>query len=433
MASRSILPRGLYGRAALILIVPIVAIQLVVSMAFLQRHFEGVTRQMTRGIAQELTYVLDGASVSMAEAVARGEALGLRVAPGLAAETVEAEQRRWIDLTGRAVISTLRSRDELAVGMIDLVSIDKGVRLVAESAVGPLEVSIDRQRVSASNPHQLLVLMIVAGVILTLVAYLFLRNQLRPIAKLAEAADAFGKGRVLPYRPRGALEVRAAGAAFLDMRNRIERQIEQRTLVLGGVSHDLRTPLTRMRLGLAMLPDDAEVHALQSDVQEMERLVEEFLAFVRGDALEQPEPTDLAALAGRVADGFQRTGGQVRLVPADGAGTALVRPQAVQRALSNLVGNALRHGKHAEIAVSISERTARLTVEDDGPGIPEAEREAAERPFVRLGEERDPNQGGGVGLGLAIAKDIARSHGGTLRLGRSARLGGLSAELTFAR
>jgi two-component system osmolarity sensor histidine kinase EnvZ len=438
MARKSFLPRGLYGRAALILIVPIVTIQLVVSVTFIQRHFERVTQQLTGGVAAELRLLLDEAAAaeSAAAAAARLMALSgpldLRVALPSQDAVPEADRTEWLDLSGRVVIRTLRDEfPELAP--VDLIEGDGLVRLHHPTRWGNLAVTVNRARMSATNPHQLLVLMIVTSALMTVIAYLFLSNQLRPIARMALAAEAFGKGQVIPYTPRGATEVRAAGHAFLDMRARIERQIEQRTLMLSGVSHDLRTPLTRLRLGLAMLPEDEETQALLGDVAEMERLVDEFLSFARGDATEAVEPVDPAALAQRVVENAVRIGGRVEFHQPGRVQTVPLRPQAVTRALENLVNNALRYGKQAQVTLEMGTNWLRYTVEDDGPGIPAARRAEAVVPFSRLDAARDPNRGGGVGLGLSIAADIARSHGGELRLGRSEGLGGLKAELLLAR
>lgn len=438
MSRLSILPRGLYGRAALILIVPIVTIQLVVSITFIQRHFERVTEQMTEGLAQELRLVrkeIDAES-ALPEARMRAAALGLAmemefelaVQPSPPIRSASAVY----DLSGRVVADTL-ARLVPDLGPVDLVSLDGRVLTSLPTRWGELRVVVDRRRVSATNPHQLLVLMLVTSALMTLIAYLFLSNQLRPIERLADAAEAFGKGQSIRYTPRGATEVRAAGRAFLDMRNRIERQIEQRTQMLSGISHDLRTPLTRLRLGLSLLPEDAETKALLADVADMERLVNEFLAFARGDALEEAEPTDPVALLHRVVENAQRAGQAVSIHKSEGTAQALIRPQAVTRALENLIGNAVRFGTRAECSVAITDKAIRLTVEDDGPGIPAERREEALGAFARLDEARDPNRGGGVGLGLTIAADIARSHGGTLRLGSSDRLGGLKADLILAR
>ncbi len=430
------LPRGLYGRAALILIVPIVTIQLVVSITFIQRHFERVTQQMTGNVVLEVDYLLELVNTAPSLAAARDRVapvtgpLALQVV--LPAQDPLQEQRRFYDFSGRQVIGTFHRLLPETLG-VDLVTDTRSVRAQFLTRFGAMEVTLSRGRVSASNPHQLLVLMLVTGVLMTLIAYAFLRNQVRPIRQLAEAAAAFGKGRSVPYRPRGATEVRAAGAAFLDMRARIERAIEQRTLMLSGVSHDLRTPLTRLRLGLTMLDPSEEVDALLADVADMERLLEAFLDFARGNALDDLQEVDPVDILSRVVENAQRGGQKVRLGSVSGSGRVTLRPMAIERALENLIGNAVRYGTRAEVHMTLSDRALRFTVEDDGPGIPAEQRLLAMRPFTRLDASRNQNQGTGVGLGLSIAMDIARGHGGTLRLGESSRLGGLRAELVIAR
>jgi two-component system, OmpR family, osmolarity sensor histidine kinase EnvZ len=424
-------PRGLFGRAALILIVPVIAIQLVVSTAFIQRHYEDVTRQMVQGVGQQLNLLIARTQTDPTGAVALAQDLGLSMAEPAGAIPATGDSHLWWDVSARFVIASLRQivPDIIA---IDLATNRREVRLWVAAPQGEVAFAIQRSRVSASNPHQLLVLMIATSILMTLVAFIFLRNQLRPIARLARAAEAFGKGQTMDYRPRGAQEIRAAGTAFIDMRNRIERQIEQRTLMLSGVSHDLRTPLTRLRLGLSMLPDDADVQALTRDVADMERLVDEFLAFARGDAMEEPAETEVRDLAQRAVTDAQRLGQAVTLTDGSSTGTAMIRPMAVRRALDNLIGNAVRHAAHVRVTVALTDRSVRLTVEDDGPGIPKERREEALQPFTRLDPARDPNQGGGAGLGLTIAVDVARSHGGAVRLGDS-DMGGLKAEIVLAR
>ncbi|MCR8726458.1 ATP-binding protein [Frigidibacter sp. ROC022] len=446
-------PRSLYGRAAMILLVPVVTIQLVVSVVFIQRHYEGITRQMTETLALELSYLVG--RVDVAPNLAAGQAevarlvgpLALDVTLPTAAET--GDHRAFWDLSGRIVARELRARVP-GVEAVDLLSDSKEVRIVVATKQGPMQITAPRRRVSASNPHQLLVLMVFASALMTLIAYIFLRNQLRPVKRLAEAADAFGKGRVVPYKPSGATEMRLAGTAFLDMRARIERQIEQRTLMLSGVSHDLRTPLTRLKLELSMLEPGPETEALQRDVADMERLLDAFLDFARGDALDDAAEVDVGALVRQAVEDAVRGGGKVKFVAVgpspdtpdaadagQGAPTepllVHLRPAAVRRALDNLIGNALRYAGRAEVSLWVGETALRITVEDDGPGIPPDQRDEAIKPFIRLDQARNQDRGPGVGLGLAIARDIARRHGGALRLCESERLGGLKVELVLAR
>jgi two-component system, OmpR family, osmolarity sensor histidine kinase EnvZ len=430
-------PRGIYGRAALILIVPIFTIQLVVSLAFIQRHFEDVTRQMTRNIVLEISAVLKAAEgeaglVGAVRAMSGpADDLLLEVTAGDPTGR-EADPRAFYDLSGKVVIETLRAAfpETLSVDLSE----NRRVALTVATGQGPVRIAFDRRRVSATNPHQLLVLMVATGLLMTLIAFGFLRNQMRPIRQLARAAEAFGKGRNVYLKPAGAAEVRAAANAFLDMRNRIERQIEQRTLLLSGVSHDLRTPLTRLKLGLSLLPDDPDVRALSGDISDMERMLDAFLDFAQGDAQDgEAEDVDPARLTAKVVEDARRAGQAVTLTAVTGSGRAKLRPVAIERAIANLIGNAVRYGGSAEVSVALLDRALRVTVEDPGPGIPKDRRDEAMRPFTRLDAARNQDRGPGVGLGLAITADIARSHGGTLRLSDSERLGGLKAELILAR
>jgi two-component system osmolarity sensor histidine kinase EnvZ len=418
-------PRGIYARAALILLLPVVVVQLVVSVVFVQRHFEGVTEQMADTVIRELRMVL--AADPVADVAGP---LEMRIAVVDTAALSDPDRRLWYDFSGLVVIKHLSTMlPQIAV--VDLYDSDL-VRLVMDSDRGPLEIVFDRRRISADNPHQLLVNMVFFSVLVTIIAFIYLRNQLRPIKRLARAAEAFGRGRHMPYTPTGATELRAAGTAFVDMRNRIERQIETRTLLLSGVSHDLRTPLTRMRLALSMLEDDDRI-PLEQDVVEMQRMIDEFLSFAAGEGEGEPELTDPVALARALVEEAQRAGHPVTVHKVEGSGLAMLRPLAMRRALDNLVSNAVRYGARAEVSVAVTDKSLRFRVEDDGPGIPKNQRADAQRPFVRLDPARNQDKGSGVGLGLAIATDIARAHGGVLRLGRSERLGGLRADIVIAR
>jgi two-component system osmolarity sensor histidine kinase EnvZ len=418
------LPRSLYGRAALIMLLPVVVLQLVVMVVFTQRHFEDVTLQMSDTVVRELKLALSDVPLETRKVlqisvldVERDALNGPNVRP-------------WYDFSG--IVITRRLMERLPqIKVVDL-SADKVVRLVAEVNDQAKEVMFDRRRISAANPHQLFVNMAFFGLIFTLIAMIYLRNQLRPIKRLAIAAEGFGRGRHIAFSPAGATEVRAAGTAFVDMRNRIERQIETRTLMLSGVSHDLRTPLTRMRLALAML-DDAEREPLEQDVDEMQGMIDAFLDFTKGGQGAEPEAVDMTVWIKQVVADAGRAGRDVKLVHCEGKGTVMLRLVAMRRALDNLIGNAVRYGSSAEVSMVLTDKSLRLRVEDDGPGIPENRRIEAQRPFTRLDPSRNQDKGSSVGLGLAIATDVARAHGGVLRLGESERLGGLRADIVIAR
>ena len=408
----------------MILLLPVVVLQLVVTVVFMQRHFEGVTMQMSTTVAREVELVLSGVPETTLDV------LGIRVADVSRDVLVEPNTRLWFDFSG--VIIT-RNLNKLLpqIKVIDLYN-DDIVRLVADVDGQAKEIIFDRSRISAAKPHQLFVNMMFYGFLFTLIALVYLRNQLRPIKRLATAAEAFGRGRNMPFSPAGATEVRSAGTAFVDMRNRIERQIETRTLMLSGVSHDLRTPLTRMRLALAMLDDD-EREPLELDVDEMQGMIDAFLEFSKGGQAMEPESVVVETWIEQVVAGWVRAGRDVSLVHSEGEGAVMLRLGGMRRALDNLIGNAVRYGSSAEVSMVLTDKFLRLRVEDDGPGIPENRRAEAQRPFTRLDTSRNQDKGGSVGLGLAIATDIARAHGGVLRLGESERLGGLRADIVIAR
>jgi two-component system, OmpR family, osmolarity sensor histidine kinase EnvZ len=430
------MPRSLYGRAALILLVPVVGLQLIVSVAFIESQLEDVTTQMALTVVRELELVADQTTDSVDQKTALErmapflERLQMTVRFISPAEIPAQDQFRWYDYSGRVVATAIRGA--LPGTQAVLFPDNFTVHLFFTSELGPVQVSFGRRRVTAAAPHQLILTMLFFGALMTVIAFLYLRNQLRPITRLADAAQAFGRGHTVPYSPAGATEVRAAGGAFLDMRARIERHIEQRTMMLSGVSHDLRTPLTRLKLGLAMIDED-EAAAMLRDVDEMQRLLDGFLDFSKGASESVPQEVDPIVLVRQAVQDAQRAGIPVALVQASGKGTATLRPTAIRRAIENLIGNATRYGTRAEISVVLTGKSLRFRVEDDGPGIAADRRAEAIKPFSRLDPARNQNKGGGVGLGLAIVSDIARAHGGVLRLGKSETLGGLRADIVIGR
>lgn len=413
---KSMLPRRLMWRAVMIMVLPLVTVLLVVSGYFINRHYEGATLQMTSVAAREIGYVHSLRGTNPVGAARAARALGLTVTMPFAPLPPPAP---FWDLAARHVAAGLR--DAFPEARVLVVGTSQ-VILDLSFDDQTLRYELARARVSPRNPHQLLVATALGAAIMSLISFVFLKNQVRPILQLAAAAEAFGRGQILPYRPRGSTEVRAAGHAFLTMRARIERQIEQRTLLLSGVSHDLRTPLTRLRLGLEMLDDQPETRDMVRDVAEMETMIERFLDFARAESQVEPEMISLHdLLQSRAA----RLGDNVTLDLPAAPMTALLRADLLARALDNLLANALRYGTRVRLRLRSGGDHLIIDVEDDGPGIPKAQREAALRPFVRLDQARDPNRGGSVGLGLAIVTEVARAHGGQVELDRSPDLGGL--------
>lgn len=435
------LPKSLFGRALLIVLVPILILQGVAAGLFVQRHYDRITGQMASAVAHELNYTInrieEAESTEAARAALAEAADQLNMEMGLdEGATVETRLlRNFYDVTGGIIHETFKAEVRRPMAL-DLVSFRKYADARIVTTRGALRVLVPRGRLNPSNPHQLLIWTTLTAVLVALAAAFFLRNQLRPIGELARAAAAFGRGQTVPFRPSGAVEVRSAGSAFVNMRARIERQIEQRTRMLSGVSHDLRTPLTRMKLALAVAEDTPEMREIARDVDEMEHMLAAFLDFARGEGGEPSEPVDPVALAEEIVDDARRRGVELALytqleTPDDRL--VEIRRGAIKRCLTNLVENAALWGASVSLATRLTRHFLEFEIEDDGPGIPEDKRETVLKPFTRLDEARGQNIASGVGLGLSIAQDIARSHGGALTLDDSPRLGGLRATISLPR
>jgi two-component system, OmpR family, osmolarity sensor histidine kinase EnvZ len=427
---KGIMPKGLFARALLIIIAPMVLLQSVVAFMFMERHYNLVTQRLSAGVVQDIATLIEvyrlfphDPNHTQLRRIAQ-EKLGLVVdflpvgelpPPGpkpffsLVDQALSEEVRNrigrpfWVDTVGRSALLEIRIRLDDAV----------------------MRVFAPRGAAYVSNSHIFLGWMVGTSLVLITVAVLFLRNQIRPILQLADAAESFGKGREVPdFRPRGAREVRRAAQAFIEMKRRIERAMEQRTAMLAGVSHDLRTILTRFKLELAMLADHTEHEAMKKDVDEMGRMLEAYLSFARGDTGEQSAPTDMAAFLEELKTDTERDGHRSS-VSFHGHPIVAVRPASFKRCLANLVSNAARHAPSISITGHRNHRWLTVTVDDDGPGIATHLREEVFKPFLRLDDARNQDEGG-TGLGLAIARDIARSHGGDIVLSDSP-LGGLRA------
>ncbi len=438
---KSYMPRSLFGRSLLMILFPVVVLQLVVGFVFIQRHFAQVTTQMASSVALELNYAADQVEEMDSLEEARAVLFSLEQPFNIKLEletgqTVSPAARFYFyDISGRVLIASLRDDIDRTIS-VDLTKPNWTVGVEIQTNLGVLHANVPRSRVSARNPHQLLVWMLLTAIILTVISALFLRNQVRPIRMLAEASEAFGKGSAMPFHPSGATEVRRAGTSFLAMRGRLERQIEQRTQMLSSVSHDLRTPLTRLKLSLEMMDEDEETQLMQQDVEDMEQMLDVLLSFARGDSLENTKAVNPQDMINKVVADCKRTGLEIQFdfdnqTPA--SSKMNLRSGAVSRAITNLLSNALRYGEQVALNATLSEKYLKVIVEDNGPGIPKSERENAMKPFVRLDQSRNQDSSGGVGLGLAIVADVARSHGGTVQLSKSEKLGGLKVIFTIPR
>lgn len=425
------LPTSLWGRSLLIIVLPVLVMQVAVTWAFFDMHWQTVTARLSDGLAGDIAWAVESYADDptpqnldvIAERAERSMSLSIVLQEG---ETLPRETRRGtLGVVDRTLEAALRNRIDQPV-WFDTTRYPAYVDIRVQQPQGVLRIIAPRERAVATQAHIFVLWLLIATVLLMGVAILFIRNQVRAIERLAEAAEAFGRGEPQErFKPSGAREVRAAARAFMDMRDRIQRHIDQRTALLASVSHDLRTPLTRLRLELALAPPFKRADAMRGDMDEMEHMIDEYLAFARGEAGEAAQDVSIPDLLTAAAEDARRAGAEVEVIAPD-ALTALVRPLAFKRAIINLAGNAASHGEHVRLSARpLPSGGLEITVEDDGPGIPDEMHEEAFRPFSRLDESRNQNRKG-VGLGLAIARDVARGHGGDITLERS-DLGGLRA------
>ena len=428
---KRLLPRSLLGRSLLIIVTPLVVLQVVSGFIFFESHWDKVTLRLARGLAGDIATVID-----------------------FMREYPDRQHRDWIFMMaadhlemvailkeGEILPNTAPSAESLMERMliralteyvgkpfqIDAHSLERHVIVEVQLPDGILQIVTTRKRLFSSTTYIFVLWMVGTSLILFGVATIFMRYQVKPVRRLAVAADRFGKGRDVPnFKPEGAREVRQAASAFMAMRERIQRQISQRTEMLAGVSHDLRTPLTRMKLQLALLGEGDGVDELKDDIDEMEHMLQAYLAFARGEGAESPVPVNLSGLLAEVVAQARRKGGGIDL-HTEGEISVPLRPAAVKRCLTNLVDNAIRYADHVSVRAGRRGDGIDVTIDDDGPGIPEDMREEAFKPFFRLESSRNPGTGG-VGLGLTIARDVVRSHGGDIELSDSPQ-GGLRARV----
>ena len=432
---KQLLPRTMFGRSLLIVVMPLILLQAIATWIFYDRHWAAISWRLSTGVAGDIGLIIEaiplaGSGPATTRLLQRAGLLtdleftlhrGARLPPPLPPSGTLIEDQLTQAMHGRVDLPW----------RIDRLDDPHGPRIRVQLAQGLLTVGVPWNRLYSPTTYIFVMWMVGSSLVLLAVAILFLRNQVKALRRLAAAADGFGKGRPVPFfKIEGAVEIRQAAVAFITMRDRIQRQVRQRTQMLAGVSHDLRTPLTRMKLALEILGEDPAVEELKSDVAEMEHMVHGYLDFVRGEGTEPPIETDITLLLDDVAIAMRREGSQLSLT-APAEYVLPVRPNALKRCLANLIGNARRHGSHVWVTALPVADGIDILVDDDGPGIPLADRGRVFRAFVRLDPSRNPSTGG-VGLGLTIARDVARGHGGDVRLEDSPQ-GGLRARLHLPR
>ena len=427
---KRLLPRSLFGRTLLIFVVPTFIMLAAATYVFFGRHWYTVTQRMTHALSGDIAFIVELMQKS-------NNARSTEEVMHLASEKMDL---LVTFAPGKSLPEALPIKGPIAIMLKHELNNSLSNPYVLDMRYAPETISVQvgvpegvytilspERRVYTPTTQVFILWMTGSSILLTTVALFFMRNQIRPIRRLAAAAEAIGKSREVPwFKLEGASEVRQAAAALMVMRDRLKRQIGQRTAMLAGVSHDLRTPLTRMRLQIELMGKNAATEELTSDISEMEEMLNAYLAFARGDEAEAAVPVDLAEFLGEIVTSARRQNPDIALHVPQGISTIL-RRNAMKRCLANLIGNALRYGNRASVTASTNDQTITITVDDNGPGIAADKREDMFRPFTRLDESRNPATGG-VGLGLTIARDIARFHGGDIVL-EDSPMGGLRARV----
>ena len=426
-------PKSLLTRFILIILIPMVLLQVVASMVFYDNHWRSISRRLANDIAgevQTVIYMLEKYPDSyQTEDVLTYFDNSLQLKIYFQPEAQIVFDKLNIENSG-LVKQLWRALSKLEYPFFIKEEAPKDYVVVyIQLPKGILEVVIPEKRVFSSTTYAFLVWMVGASILLFWIAFLFMKNQIRSVYRLADAAEKFGTGRTVEmFKPEGAAEVRQAGQAFLLMKNRIQKYLSERTSMLSGVSHDLRTPLTRMKLQLSMMPDDESTRDLLSDIDEMEKMLEGYLAFARGEGKEPSQVMEVSELLIEVIEKLRRNGHDIDLHIEQTQKISL-RPHDFSRAITNILTNAHRYAKHAAVVMGVQNHSLDIIVDDDGPGIPKAKRDDVFKAFYRLDDSRN-SRTGGVGLGLTITRDIVLSHGGDISLEKSP-MGGLRVHLKF--
>ncbi len=424
------LPRTLFFRTMLLIFVPLIVVQIVSVVMFFDGSWSRMGRRLSENLAADMQFVVD---------LAKDNVGRLSELKKITKDTFDIELEYYTNEEKHQAINKAHKASKMVVGYLEeslskefpnaerevLLSKDNNDLIVLlDTNDGLYKFVTSKKKIFSSSIFMFVVWMAGTSVLLFLVAVLFLRIQVRSIAELAQVAEDFGKGiDNTKFKPSGSSEVRKAAIAFIKMKERIQRQISERTQMLAGVSHDLRTPLTRMKLQAAMMPEGEDKKDFLSDIDEMEKMLDGYLSFVSGEAGEKSSFVDMNELILSIINKFRNKKALIRYSTNDEVSAIQGREQALKRALTNIISNAFRYGKTIAVKLENNDKKLWVSVEDDGPGIPSDKRDDVFKAFYRLESSRN-KETGGVGLGLSIAKDVVTSHGGTIELGDS-ELGGL--------
>ena len=421
---KDILPKRLFYRALLIVAVPVILLQLIITFVFFDSLWIKTNKGMTRALVNEINTFIE---VYNDEKYNKNEIVNLfSVYQDLNIDYVEDDNfnfnfdERWFSPIDRTLRRELKSRFSSQEYWFDTTSYKELIDLRISYQSGYFKFLVPKDRVTSSSARIFALWITVPAMIMIFISLIFLKNQTRPITNLAKAAERFGRGeKIEEFKPSGAAEIRRAGFEFDKMRKRIVRHLNQRSEMLSGISHDLRTPLTRMKLQITFIKDKDLTKKLSEDINEMEKMLNEYLQFTSSSYLEKDEKFDLSDLIVNLIKKYDNINISSNIFP----GICIIgRKNLIKRSINNLIDNAIKYGDKTKIELSKNNNNLFISIEDNGPGIPQVEYENVFKPFYKIDKGRAENKSS-VGLGLSIASDIIKSHGGNIKLEKSSMNG----------